>query len=120
MVISNTPYRTLLREWKKNKIYQFVSLIGSQETGGKSEMFKAATNGKYDRDKTLMIGDSPSDFFAAKENKSFFYPILPSSEKMSWKFFYDVAFEKFLMKDNFNFIQKEKISEFKRKLKFNI
>lgn len=120
MVISNTPYSTLLREWKKNKIYQFVSLIGSQETGDKSEMFKAATNGKYDRYKTLMIGDSPSDLVAAKENKSFFYPIIPSSEQMSWKFFKDVAFEKFLVKDDFNFIEKEKISEFQRRLKFNI
>ena len=39
-----------------------------------------------------MIGDSPSDYYAAKNNKVLFFPILPGKENESWKFLLSKGF----------------------------
>ena len=87
MVISNTPLKTLYREWVGNDIYSNIEWIGGQETGNKTEMLMAATKGKYKKDHILIIGDSPGDLRAAKNINALFFPILPLSEEKSWNVF---------------------------------
>ena len=44
---------------------------------------------------TLMIGDAPGDYAAAKANDALFYPINPGCEDASWKRFLDEGIERF-------------------------
>jgi phosphoglycolate phosphatase-like HAD superfamily hydrolase len=95
IVVSATPCEALEREWKEHEISGFVSVIAGQEMGKKSEHLKFATDGKYDKEKVLMIGDAPGDMKAAKVNGVSFYPIIPGKEEISWRRFRDEAMKKF-------------------------
>ena len=113
VVVSNTPRKTLLREWKYNNIISKVLLIGGQETGTKSQMIESSTKDKYHNNKILVIGDSFADLNAAKDNKVLFYPIIPSKEKESWNFFLNRGIKDFFNLDYKEKIEKIKINEFK-------
>ena len=116
IVLSNTPIKTLIRDWQQKNIYSKAAFICGQETGSKSEMLEAATKGKYEKNKVLMIGDSPSDLIAAKKNKVLFFPIIPLKEKESWNFFISIGAPQFFLSQYHSSIQKEKILEFESSL----
>lgn len=94
--VSQTPAETLRREWKEQDLLEFIRVIASQELGTKEEHIRLATQGKYARDKILVIGDAPGDLEAARQNNALFYPINPEHESESWKRFYEEAFALFL------------------------
>ena len=96
MVVSATPGEALQREWDEHNIAAHVGMICGQEMGSKTEHLKYGAGGKYDDDKTLMIGDAPGDMKAAKANGALFYPINPGSETASWERFHDEAINRFL------------------------
>jgi len=96
MVVSATPGEALQREWDEHDIAAHVGMICGQEMGAKTEHLKHGAGGKYEPDKTLMIGDAPGDMKAAKANGALFYPINPGSETASWQRFGDEAIDKFL------------------------
>ena len=111
-VISNTPFNTLYRDWKNSKISSDISLICGQECGGKTDILNSLIKDKYDKNKVLMIGDSPSDYYAAKNNKVLFFPILPGKENESWKFLLSKGFFDFFSLKYDGRIQDKKIIEF--------
>jgi phosphoglycolate phosphatase-like HAD superfamily hydrolase len=88
MVVSQTPFDALKREWEENKIDHFVRMIAGQEHGTKAEHLKFAAKGKYPADKILMIGDANGDMKAAKSNGVLFYPVNPGKEEDSWERLY--------------------------------
>lgn len=96
MVVSQTPTDALVREWREHDIEQYVRLICGQEMGTKTEHIKLATQGHYEPDKVLMIGDAPGDLKAARANHAKFFPINPGREDASWKRFHDEAVDRFL------------------------
>jgi phosphoglycolate phosphatase-like HAD superfamily hydrolase len=95
IVVSQTPYEALAREWEENKMERFVRLIAGQELGTKAEHLKYAAKGKYADNKILMIGDAPGDYNAAKSNGVLYYPINPGHEDESWERFYKEAIDRF-------------------------
>jgi len=95
MCISQTPAAALKREWAEHAIDRFVKIIAGQEMGTKTEHLKFAAAGKYDAGKTLMIGDAPGDFKAAKSNGTLFFPINPGDEEASWKRLFEGALDRF-------------------------
>jgi phosphoglycolate phosphatase-like HAD superfamily hydrolase len=98
VVVSQTPYEALKREWEENDILKFVRIIAGQEHGTKSEHLALTSKGKYDDNRILMIGDAKGDLDASKKNGILFYPIIPGKEDLSWKRFLDEGFDRF--KDN--------------------
>jgi phosphoglycolate phosphatase-like HAD superfamily hydrolase len=95
MVVSQTPYEALKREWEENKIDHYLRMIAGQEHGTKSEHLKYAASGKYPADKILMIGDANGDLKAAKSNGVLFYPINPGKEEESWEKLFREGLDKF-------------------------
>jgi len=95
MVVSQTPFEALKREWDENKLTHYLRIIAGQEMGTKAEHLKYAAKGKYPENKILMIGDAPGDLHAAKSNNVLFFPIFPGSETNSWELFYKEALRKF-------------------------
>ncbi len=96
MVVSQTPYEALKREWEENRIDHFVRMIAGQEHGTKSEHLKYGAKGKYSDDKILMIGDANGDLKAAKSNGILFFPVNPGKEEASWERFYKEGMNRFL------------------------
>jgi phosphoglycolate phosphatase-like HAD superfamily hydrolase len=96
VIVSQTPLDALAREWAEHDIDHFARAIAGQEMGSKAEHIKFAAEGKYAKEKMLMIGDAPGDRKAAKANGAMFYPINPGHEEDSWKRFHEEAIDKFL------------------------
>lgn len=96
MVCSATPIEALEREWAEHGLRQYVNVIAGQEMGSKAQHLAVVSDGKYDKDKIVMLGDALGDLDAAKRNGVLFYPIIPGKEDASWKKFHDEAFDKFM------------------------
>ena len=96
IVCSATPCQALTNEWTEHGIDKYVRVIAGQEMGKKAEHIAFASDGKYESDHILMIGDAPGDAKAAQANNALFFPINPGDEAKSWKRFHDEAFDKFI------------------------
>jgi phosphoglycolate phosphatase-like HAD superfamily hydrolase len=95
VVVSQTPFEALKREWEENKIDSFLRMIAGQEHGTKSEHLKYAAKGKYPDEKILMIGDANGDLKAAKSNGVLFFPVNPGKEEQSWENLYNEGLDRF-------------------------
>jgi len=96
MIVSAASTAGLKKDWTKAGIAKYMALTAGQEIGSKKEQITYATLGRYKATHILMVGDSPGDRKAAKENGALFYPINPGDEVGSWKVFHDEAFRKFI------------------------
>ena len=95
MVCSATPFAALTSEWTEHGLHDFVFTVAGQEQGSKAEHIEMATQGRYESDNVLMIGDAPGDRQAAKDNGALFFPINPGDEEASWQRLHDEGLEKF-------------------------
>jgi len=95
LVVSQTPYADLEREWREHGIDRFVRMIAAQEQGTKAEHLALAAGDKYAEGHVLMVGDAPGDHASAKDNGFLFFPIVPGNESASWKELRTVGLEKF-------------------------
>lgn len=96
VIVSQTPFEAIEREWRENDLDRFIKFIAAQEHGTKTEHLGIAAKGKYDDNRILMIGDAKGDLDAARNNGIMFYPIIPGKENRSWELFLTEAFEKFI------------------------
>jgi phosphoglycolate phosphatase-like HAD superfamily hydrolase len=96
VIISQTPYEALEREWSENDLEKYVTAIAGQEHGTKSEQIASSAKGKYDPEKILMIGDAKGDLDAALANGVLFYPVIPGSEDESWERLISEGYPRFL------------------------
>lgn len=116
IVVSQTPYEALAREWEEHAINVYVKAIAGQELGTKTEHITMAAKGKYPDEKILMIGDAPGDFKAATENGALFFPVNPGHENSSWKVFFEEALGRFIAGTYKGEYQDNLISEFRKLL----
>ncbi len=114
VVCSATPNEALRAEWAEHDIDKYVVAICGQESGTKKETLTNAS--KYPANQTLMIGDAPGDFNAAKPNHCLFFPINPGDEETSWQRFYEEGIDKFLGGTFAGAYQQDLLAEFDRYL----
>lgn len=114
LVVSATPNEALEAEWAEHGLTQYVTAICGQEAGNKKETLTNAS--QYAENQTLMIGDAPGDYAAAKANNCLFYPINPGDEENSWKRFYEEGIDKFLSGQFAGAYQQALLDEFDRYL----
>jgi phosphoglycolate phosphatase-like HAD superfamily hydrolase len=96
LVVSQTPFEALSREWRQHGIDHLVAAIAGQEAGSKTTQLLEAAAGRYKPGRMLMIGDAPGDRAAAREAGALFYPILPGREEESWRLFCERDYPRFL------------------------
>ena len=116
IVVSQTPFEALDREWKENKIDGYVDFIAGQECGTKAEHLQYSAVGKYDLDKILMIGDAPGDHKAAAKNGVLFFPIVPGREEQSWADFRQVGLPRFFAGTFAGAYQQQLLDDFEKAL----
>ncbi|MCS7305713.1 MAG: HAD hydrolase-like protein [Thermoguttaceae bacterium] len=112
IVVSATPHEALQREWEEHNLTQYVAAICGQEIGTKKECLAVAR--KYPPGHSLMIGDAPGDYEAAKANGTLFFPINPGREEQSWRRFYEEGLDRFLSGRFDEKYQRELLEEFDR------
>jgi len=116
IVVSQTPYEALEREWKEHDLKKFVNAIAGQESGTKSQHIAYAAKGKYPDNKILMIGDAPGDLKAAEDNEVLFFPVIPGIEDLSWKNLLNEGLERFMSGNFTGEYQAFLITEFRKHL----
>jgi len=114
LVVSATPQDALDREWEEHDLTQHVAMICGQELGTKKEFLKSAS--LYAPCRSLMIGDAPGDYEAAKANHALFFPINPGAEEASWKRFFEEGIGRFLNGTFAGQYQAELLAEFEEYL----
>lgn len=93
-----------------------MELICGQEFGTKTEHLQLATQGRYDADKVLMIGDAPGDLKAARANDALFFPVNPGHEEDSWKRLYQESLDRFFAGTYAGDYEARLLAEFERHL----
>lgn len=96
IVISQTQAIALLKDWYRDNLAKYVSVIAGPELGSKIDHFNMAAVNRYPSNAILMIGDAPGDMATAEAIGCNFFPINPSHEVESWQRFMDDAYDRFL------------------------
>jgi phosphoglycolate phosphatase-like HAD superfamily hydrolase len=117
LVVSATPQEALEREWAEHDLSQYVIAICGQELGTKKDFLKMAE--KYPAGQTLMIGDAPGDYQAARANNALFFPVNPGHEEASWRRFQDEGADRFLSGAFAGEYEQQLLAEFDRYLPEN-
>ncbi len=116
IVVSATPGAALVREWAEHDLAQYVATVAGQEMGTKAQQLQSATQGRYQANRILMVGDAPDDLKAAKANNALFYPVNPGAEDDSWKRFHNEALDRFFRGQYAGPYERKLIEEFERRL----
>ncbi|MBI1317659.1 MAG: HAD family hydrolase [Candidatus Hydrogenedens sp.] len=114
MVCSQTPTAALTQEWSEQGIADYVFAIAGQELGKKGEHIQFASEGRYQPDRILMIGDAPGDRKAAEQNGALFFPINPGEEDVSWKRLFEEGLDRFFNGTYRGAYQEALIADFER------
>lgn len=96
IVISQTQSVALLKDWYRDNLARYVSVIAGPELGSKIDHFTMAAVHRYPAHAILMIGDAPGDMATAQHIGCNFFPINPGQEVESWQRFLDEACDRFL------------------------
>jgi phosphoglycolate phosphatase-like HAD superfamily hydrolase len=96
IVISQTQAVALLKDWYRDDLAKYVSVIAGPELGSKIDHFTMAAVDRYPSEAILMIGDAPGDLSTALTIGCNFFPINPGHEVESWQRFMDEAYDAFL------------------------
>jgi phosphoglycolate phosphatase-like HAD superfamily hydrolase len=113
IVISQTQAVALLKDWYREDLSKYVSVIAGPELGSKIDHFTMAAVDRYPASAILMIGDAPGDMATAQAVGCNFYPINPGHETGSWQRFLDEAYNAFLGGGFSEDYQNQLIQEFK-------
>jgi phosphoglycolate phosphatase-like HAD superfamily hydrolase len=113
IVISQTQSVALLKDWYRDDLAKYVSVIAGPELGSKIDHFTMAAVNRYPSKAILMIGDAPGDMATAQAIGCNFFPINPGREVESWQRFMDEACPTFLSGGFSAEYQKQLNSEFK-------
>jgi len=113
IVISQTQAIALLKDWYRDDLAKYVSVIAGPELGSKIDHFTMAAVNRYPSTDILMIGDAPGDMVTAQAIGCNFYPINPGHEIESWQRFMDEAYTAFLSGGFSKEYQKQLNTEFK-------
>jgi phosphoglycolate phosphatase-like HAD superfamily hydrolase len=114
LVVSATPNEALEREWQEHDIAGFTRAICGQEIGTKKETL--ATARRYPPGHTLMIGDAPGDYQAARANEALFFPINPGGEDASWQRLFEEGLDRFFAGKFAGEYQQQLLAEFDKRL----
>ncbi len=116
LVCSVAPRIELVREWQEHGLARFTTVIAGQEMGIKRDQIQLASKGRYDKNRVIMLGDSPADLKAAKDNQALFFPINPGLEEESWERFLNEAAELFHQGRYSAEYEGQRIAEFESRL----
>lgn len=115
--VSSANNSALNSEWQESNISKYFRVVASQEYGNKEKILESAIRCGYDLNKSVMIGDSMSDYEAAKKVNMLFFPIIPTKENESWDLFLSEGIVKLKNNTFDDKYQKKLVEQLKKSLK---
>lgn len=112
-VVSSSNIKALMEEWNYFNLYDYMTLLTSQEDGTKVECIDKIAKFGYAPDHIIMMGDAIVDLETAQKCGVYFYPVIPDAEAESWTELKEKYFDVFL-NGNFKDCQEELIVKFKQ------
>ncbi|WP_197034481.1 HAD family hydrolase [Streptobacillus canis] len=113
VIVSSANKEAILSEWERHGLLEYVDIVMGQDSGTKKDCIKKLVDEGIDPNDILMIGDSPGDITAAKDNQVHFYPIIFDDEARSWTRFKDSILDEFISN---KYIDQKYIDEYNSKL----
>jgi phosphoglycolate phosphatase-like HAD superfamily hydrolase len=95
IVVSQGPTERISREWHFHGLGKWPRRIMGHEFGPKERIVRNSLQGRFLSGNVLVIGDSPCDADAARQNGAHFYPIVPGMENESWECLVERGVERF-------------------------
>ncbi|MBS4455695.1 HAD family hydrolase [Tuanshanicoccus lijuaniae] len=95
-VVSSANREAVEEEWVEQGLYNHIDEMYCQDKGKKEDVIAELIRNGYAPERIMMVGDSPGDFDAAKQNGTAFYPILVNREVESWTDLRETVAEKFV------------------------
>jgi len=92
-VVSSANEEAVQSEWSRHGLLEYVEDLYCQNKGKKEDVIAMLIERGNDPHNIVMIGDSPGDLNAAKQNDSRFYPIIVGKEEESWQELKDETLE---------------------------
>ncbi len=83
-IVSSANLEAINGEWRRHGLMDSVDLVFGQDEGSKADCIKKILDYGFEKDKLVMVGDSPGDLKAAEDNGVLFFPILFGKEDVSW------------------------------------
>lgn len=112
-IVSSANNEAIKDEWTKFGLINYVDYVMGQNEGSKKDCIKKLIDMGYNNHNIIMIGDSPGDINASKDNSTLMYPIIITKENESWDNFLNSVLPKFL---NDEYEDSEFIEEYNKKL----
>lgn len=95
-IVSSANEEAINSEWQRHGLLTHVDYVMGQGKGSKQECVEyLIKNEGYSENNIIMLGDSPGDLVAAKNNNVHFYPIMLMMKK-AVGVFRNVELQKFL------------------------
>lgn len=83
-VVSSANKEAVEEEWHDQGLMTHVDDLYCQDRGKKEDVIAQLLQEGYQKDRLMMVGDSPGDLAAADQNQVAFFPILVGKEAESW------------------------------------
>lgn len=115
VIVSGADYHSICDEWEYYGLYKYVSAVASCETGPKPLCINRLLSLGYDRRRSIMIGDAPTDMLAAKDCGIYYYPIIHEKESDCWYRLKSEYYKKFL-KGEYESVQNELVERYSSEL----
>lgn len=112
-IVSSANKEAIVSEWERHKLLKYVDIVMGQDAGTKKDCIQKLIDSGYKRENILMVGDSPGDLEAARQNNVLFYPIIFDEEKESWNQFENKILELFI---NGQYIDIKYVEKYNQKL----
>lgn len=94
-VVSSANKEAVEEEWNDQGLMPYVDDLYCQDRGKKEDVLAMLVGKGYEPNRILMVGDSPGDLAAAKQNATAFFPILVGKEAASWQKLRDSVAQQF-------------------------
>ncbi|HEQ0956665.1 TPA: HAD family hydrolase [Streptococcus pyogenes] len=83
-VVSSANKEAVEEEWHDQGLMAHVDDLYCQDRGKKEDVIAELLQKGYQKERLMMVGDSPGDLAAAEQNQVAFFPILVGKEAQSW------------------------------------
>lgn len=115
-IVSSANPQAVHEEWTRFGLIDMVDYVMAQDVGTKADCIHILLEKGYDKENTMMVGDAPGDYDAAKTNGVQYYPIVPGSEVESWNRLSDEIIDIFLKNIYAGDNMKKMIEKFEKSL----
>lgn len=95
-IVSSANPEAIDEEWNRHGLMEHVDDVYAQDRGKKKDVIAGFIADGADPKNIMMVGDSPGDLDAGRDNGAWFFPIIVGQEEESWDALRNEVADKFV------------------------